>query len=132
MVPFLLLVALALLPGIAHGVTIYRFGGEDLPRPPEVGQPGVVFRQLPWTRLGETGSQIRIRADRAIAPFQHTRFTPLPLLDFNKPRLAVLFDRYEEGCKRDVFLSDRRVPLRRPLSVPGCVRPAGYHQHLAG
>ena len=103
MVPFLLLVSLAFLPGIAHGVTIYRLGGEDLPPPPEVGKPGVVFRQLPWTRLGETGSQIRIRADRAIAPFQHTRFTPLPLLDFNKPRLAVLFDRYEEGCKRDVF-----------------------------
>ena len=98
MVPFLLLVALALLPGIAHSVTIYRFGGEDLPRPPEVGKPGVVFRQLPWTRLGETGSQIRIRADQAITPFQHTRFTPLPLLDLNLPRLAPLFDRNEDNC----------------------------------
>ena len=104
MVPFLLLVALALLPGIAHSVTIYRFGGEDLPRPPEVGQPGVVFRQLPWTRLGEAGSRVRIRADQAIAPFQHTRFTPLPLLDFNPSRKAApLFDTHEEGCRRDVF-----------------------------
>ena len=42
---FLLFLLAAHLPGIAHGVTIYRFGGEDLPRPPEVGQSGVVFRQ---------------------------------------------------------------------------------------
>ena len=32
----------------ASGLTIYRFGGEDRPKPPEEGQAGVDFRQLSW------------------------------------------------------------------------------------
>ena len=34
--------------GPASGLTIYRFGGEDRPKPPEEGQAGVDFRQLSW------------------------------------------------------------------------------------
>ena len=32
----------------ASGLTIYRFGGEDRPKPPEEGHAGVHFRQLNW------------------------------------------------------------------------------------
>ena len=32
----------------ASGLTIYRFGGEDRPKPPEEGRAGVDFRQLSW------------------------------------------------------------------------------------
>ena len=35
-------------PGPASGLTIYRFGGEDRPKPPEEGRSGVDFRQLSW------------------------------------------------------------------------------------
>ncbi len=34
--------------GPASGLTIYRFGGADRPKPPEEGHAGVDFRQLSW------------------------------------------------------------------------------------
>ena len=40
--------ALGLWAGPASGLTIYRFGGEDRPKPPEEGHAGVDFRQLSW------------------------------------------------------------------------------------
>ena len=40
--------AIGFWPGPASGLTIYRFGGEDRPKPPEEGRDGVDFRQLSW------------------------------------------------------------------------------------
>ena len=34
--------------GPASGLTIYRFGGGDRPKPPEEGRDGVDFIQLNW------------------------------------------------------------------------------------
>ena len=35
----------------ALALIIYRFGGEDLPLPPEVGSDGVEFKLLSWADL---------------------------------------------------------------------------------
>ena len=42
-------VFLAVFPALSGAeTTIYRFGGEDLPRPSDASQEGVRFRQMSW------------------------------------------------------------------------------------
>jgi len=48
---FGLLLATIAMTRDAEALVIYRFGGQDLPRPEEANEPGVDFVQLPWTDL---------------------------------------------------------------------------------
>ena len=45
---WLISLAVGFWAGAASGLIIYRFGGEELPAPPELGNDGVDFRQLSW------------------------------------------------------------------------------------
>ena len=53
--------------GAASGLIIYRFGGENLPPPPETGSDGVDFRRLGWTDLDADfhGQTIELDLDAA-------------------------------------------------------------------
>ncbi|MCC7264225.1 MAG: gliding motility-associated C-terminal domain-containing protein [Candidatus Latescibacteria bacterium] len=46
-------------------MTIYRFGGQDLPPPPEAGRPGVVLVQREWADLENSagGEALRLQMD---------------------------------------------------------------------
>jgi hypothetical protein len=76
-----------------HAVTIYRIGGQDLPPPSGVGQPGVKFRQLSWLDVGRDGESYRLDVERqGISPQQSYAFSSLPLRDYNSGLAAPLFD----------------------------------------
>lgn len=102
----LLVLALAALAGPAEAVTIYRFGGESLPPPPEADQPGVDFRQLSWAQMGAAGSIVRLQVDAGITPQQYTRQVPLELSRFNGTSRTTrpLFDRDDIDCGLCDFL----------------------------
>ena len=90
----LLLIAM---PDLLHGVTIYRFGGRDMPRPAESDSSGVVFMQMDWPNLDASeggGVQGVVHIDeRAIGPGRFDRRRNVaPLLWEGQPRLATLFD----------------------------------------
>lgn len=91
---------LALWAPRAGAVTIYRLGGEWLPPPPEVGRPGVDFRQLSWSSLGEVGATSRLRIGQGIGPVEHTAAAPLTLRIFNDAYLSLrpLYDRDDSLC----------------------------------
>ena len=58
----------------AHGLTIYRFGGEAHPLPSEAGQEGVEFVQLDWTDLdaAQGGETFELDLDeQAIRALEH-------------------------------------------------------------
>ena len=89
----LLLIAV---PELSAAVTIYRFGGGDLPRPAEGDSAGVVFRQMDWGALdaSEGGALSSVYIDDAvIGPGRLDRGRNVaPLLWKGEPRLAALFD----------------------------------------
>ena len=62
---WVIVLMVGLLAGESAGLTIYRFGGESLPDPPEAGNDGVIFTQLNWTELDESrgGEAIRLHMD---------------------------------------------------------------------
>lgn len=97
----LLLVALATLVQPAGAVTIYRLGGESLPPPVEAEQPGVDFRQLSWSDLGEAGATVRLQVDAGITPQQYSQWEPLDLSRFNTSSrtLRPLYDRDFAVCR---------------------------------
>lgn len=89
----LLFVGAMLLPAAVSAVTIYRFGGENLPPPLESGRPGVEFEQLYWDEPGKDGDAHRLDiATDGISPQQRYAFTSMPLKDTNSSSLASLFD----------------------------------------
>ena len=71
-----LLLALLGLPNGTAGVTIYRFGGEELPPPPEATLPGVEFKQMTWqVEASRGGDTAEIQEEEgAIGPFPITRW----------------------------------------------------------
>jgi len=89
----LLLIAV---PELSSAVSIYRFGGADLPRPAEGDSAGVVFRQMDWSDLdaSEGGARSSVHIDGAvIGPGRLDRGRNIaPLLWKGEPRLAALFD----------------------------------------
>jgi len=95
-----MVITLHILVVAAEAVTIYRLGGEWLPPPEEVGQPGVDFQQMSWTRVGDAGSLTRLRIGRGISPLRYTASGPLRLTEFNaSPRtLRPFYDRDDSQC----------------------------------
>ena len=59
-------ILLALLPGSAFGLVIYRWGGETLSPPSQSGSEGVDFVQLAWTDVAEEGQVFQLDMDESI------------------------------------------------------------------
>ena len=93
-----LVLSLGVLPNLAAGMTIYRFGGHGLPLPSEVGAPGVEFRQMDWSDVDPLagGESTRVHTDNnGIGPLvydPHTNIAP-QLVQLDAPgRHGSLFD----------------------------------------
>ena len=96
--PAVLLVALVCLPSPTAAVTIFRIGGEGLPPPADAGQPGVEFRQLAWSDIGDNGEIARLVAlDRGLGPVKRGQLTGSYLRKHN-PSLGALFDQMPLEC----------------------------------
>lgn len=81
----------------AADVTIYRIGGQQLPPPAELGQPGVRFQQLDWRNGSAEAWRLQI-TDAGVAPRWTNPLTTLPLNGSNDHQLRPLFDRNFLSC----------------------------------
>jgi hypothetical protein len=97
--------------GSASALTIYRFGGTDLPPPPEAGQAGVDFVPLRWSDLEpQSGGQTRdLEMGDVIQPRQHdgnvnlapeSSITAESGIDFGRSALAL------DGDPRTTWILD--------------------------
>lgn len=88
-----------LVPPLAQGVTIYRFGGQDLPLPPEAGRRGVVVVQRDWADLQSAagGEALRMQIDgQTLGVLEYDprdNINIAPASQDLPPQLQALFDR---------------------------------------
>jgi hypothetical protein len=97
----LLAAAVALVPAGVFAVTIYRFGGRDLPPPPEANRKGVVFVQMNWADLKSSsgGEATRVLMnERSIGAQEYSgRYSNVAPLSQDVPfAMRALFDRTRE------------------------------------
>ena len=93
-----LLLSLGLLPESSPAVTIYRFGGEDLPPPAESARDEVEFLRMDWGEISPEGGgeQEGIRVEKgAIGPRKLDPATNVAaLIRKGDPSLDLLFDNH--------------------------------------
>ena len=94
---WVLVLSLGFLPESLPAVTIYRFGGEDLPPPAESTDAGVEFLQMDWKVSAESGGeQAGIRMEEgAVGPRQLDPGRNVAALIWKgDPSLELLFDNH--------------------------------------
>ena len=95
---WVLVLSLGFLPETSQAVTIYRFGGEDLPPPAESARAGVEFLQMDWRKVSAEGGgeQAGIRMEKgAVGPRQLDPGRNVAALIWKgAPSLELLFDNH--------------------------------------